>query len=243
MELTPKESGGLRRMDVREVGAIARSLSRFPLQAAFRFNRRPGDAPKLQLEWTQFPDSSVLSAVAERATITTLTNIEGKSLTEVTLRVRNHAQPFVKVELPAGAQLLSAEVAGERVKPVMGADGSRVPLLRVGFNPSGAYTVSFVYLSSGTRFAKNGVYDMTLPKLDIPGGVMTWDVASTGPGEAIWRQCPRGSCCRQHFRVLLMGWMITTMVSASLTDNRMDWKNAGRRSRRHRGRSPRRRGG
>jgi hypothetical protein len=42
----------------------------------------------------------VLSAVVERATITTLTNIEGKSLTEVSLRVRNHAQPFVKVELP-----------------------------------------------------------------------------------------------------------------------------------------------
>ena len=53
-------------------------------------------------------------------------------LTEVTLRVRNHAQPFVKVELPAGAQLLSAEVEGERVKPVQGADGSRVPLLRAG---------------------------------------------------------------------------------------------------------------
>ncbi|MGZ8847488.1 MAG: carboxypeptidase-like regulatory domain-containing protein, partial [Pyrinomonadaceae bacterium] len=177
MELTPKESGGLRRMDVREVGAIARSLSRFPLQAAFRFNRRPGDTPKLQLEWTQFPDSSVLSAVAERATITTLTNIEGKSLTEVSLRVRNHAQPFVKVELPAGAQLLSAEVEGQRVKPVMGADGSRVPLLRAGFNPSGAYTVSFVYLSSGTRFAKNGAYEMTLPKLDIPVNVLTWEIS------------------------------------------------------------------
>ena len=99
MELTPTESGGLRRMDVREAGAIARSLARFPLQAAFRYNRREADAPKLQLEWTQFPDSSVLSAVAERATITTLTNIEGKSLTEVTLRVRNHAQPFVTFEI------------------------------------------------------------------------------------------------------------------------------------------------
>src|SRR5712671_6673377 len=117
MELTPAESGGLRRMDVREVGAIARSLARFPLQAAFRYNRREGDTPKLQLEWTQFPDSQVLSAVAERATITTLTNVEGKSLTEVTLRVRNHSQPYVKVELPKGATLLSAEVEGERVKP------------------------------------------------------------------------------------------------------------------------------
>ena len=177
MELTPTESGGLRRMDVREAGAIARSLARFPLQAAFRYNRREADAPKLQLEWTQFPDSSVLSAVAERATITTLTNIEGKSLTEVTLRVRNHAQPFVKVELPPGSQLLSAEVEGERVKPVLGADGSRVPLLRTGFNPSSAYTVTFVYLSSGARFAKNGAYEMALPKLDIPVNVLTWEVS------------------------------------------------------------------
>ena len=177
MELTPTESGGLRRMDVREVGAIARSLARFPLQAAFRYNRRVTDTPKLHLEWTLFPDSRVLSAVAERATITTLTNIEGKSLTEVTLRVRNHAQPFVKVELPPGAQLLSAEVEGERVKPVLGTDGSRVPLLRVGLNSSSAYTVSFVYLSSGGRFAKNGGYEMTLPKLDIPVNVLTWEVS------------------------------------------------------------------
>lgn len=178
MELTPTESGGLRRMDVHEVGAVARSLSRFPLQAAFRYNRRSGDTPKLQLEWTQFPDSSVLSAVAERATITTLTNIEGKSLTEVTLRVRNHAQPFVKVELPAGAQLLSAEVENESVKPVLGTDGSsRVPLLRPGLNPSGAYTVSFVYLNSGARFAKAGAYEMALPKLDVPVDLLTWEVS------------------------------------------------------------------
>ncbi|HEX6729490.1 MAG TPA: hypothetical protein VF074_05740, partial [Pyrinomonadaceae bacterium] len=61
MELTPKESGGLRRVDVREVGAVARSLARFPLQAAFRYNRRPGDSPNLQLQWTQFPDTQVLS--------------------------------------------------------------------------------------------------------------------------------------------------------------------------------------
>jgi hypothetical protein len=177
MELTAREDGGLRRIDVREAGAVARSLVRFPLQAAFRYNRRIGDAPKLQLEWTQFPDSSVLAAVVERATITTLTTIEGKALTEVSLRIRNHAQPFVKVELPPGAQLLSAEVEGERVKPVVGADGSRVPLLRVGFTPSGAYNVSFVYLNTGARFAKAGAYEMTLPKLDIPVNFLTWEVS------------------------------------------------------------------
>jgi len=177
MELTAKEDGGLRRMDVREIGAVARSLVRFPLQAAFRYNRRVGDVPKLQLEWTQFPDSQVLSAVVERATITTLATVEGKTLTEVMLRLRNHAQPFVRVDLPPGAQLVSAEVEGQPVKPVTGTDGSRVPLLRTGLNSSGPYTVSFVYLSTGARFARKGSYEMVLPKLDVPVNLLTWEVS------------------------------------------------------------------
>ena len=177
MELIAKESGGLRRMDVREAAPITRSLAHFPLQAAFRYNRRASDSPKLNLEWTQFPDANILSAIAERATVTTLTTVEGKSLTEVTLRVRNHAQPFVRIELPQGAQLLSTEVEGERVKPVQGPDGSRVPLLRAGLDSSRAYTVSFVFQNAGTRFSKNGKYDMALPKLDIPINLLTWEVS------------------------------------------------------------------
>ena len=177
MELKATESGGLHRMDVREAGAITRSLSHFPLQAAFRYNRRASEAPKLQLEWRQFLDADVLSAIAERATVTTLTNIEGRTLTEVSLRVRNHAKPFMKIELPAGAQLLSAEVEGERVKPVEGADGTRVPLLRAGLDSSKPYNVSFVYYSSGSRFAKSGAYDMGLPKLSIPVNLLTWEVS------------------------------------------------------------------
>lgn len=176
LELTAKEGGGLRRIDVSEAGAIARSLARFPLQAAFRYHRQTGQTPTLQLEWKQFSDSAVLSAVAERATVTTLTNVEGKSLTEVTLKVRNHAQPYVKVELPKGATILSAEVDGERVKPVEAADGSRVPLLRAGRSPSASYDVSFVYLSTGATFGKSGSYEMSLPKLDIPVDVLTWEV-------------------------------------------------------------------
>ncbi len=176
MELTATEGGGLRRIDVREAGPVSRSLSRFPLQAAFRYHRREGDTPRLMLEWNQFPDGAVLSAIAERETITTLLNIEGKSLTEVTLRVRNHAQAFVKVELPQGASILSAEVEGEKVKPVQGVDGSRVPLLRAGFRPSGAYTVSFVYLSAGAAFAKKGSYELSIPKLDMPVSLVTWEV-------------------------------------------------------------------
>jgi hypothetical protein len=60
---------------------------------------------------------------------------------------------------------------------VQGTDGSRVPLLRTGLNAQGAYTVSFVYFSSGARFGKTGAYEMALPKLDIPVNLLTWEVS------------------------------------------------------------------
>ena len=176
MELTAKEAGSLKRMDVKEVNPYLRSLSRFPLQAAFRYHRQPSEPPSLALAWTRFPDSSVLAAVAERAVVTTLVTVEGKSLTEVKLTVKNQAQPFLKVGLPAGASIVSAEVAGEKVKPVEGADGSRVPLLRPGFRPNGPYEVSFVFLHSGAPFAKKGGSDLSLPKMDLPIDLLQWEV-------------------------------------------------------------------
>jgi len=135
LELTATEGGGLKRMDVKEANPYLRSLAHFPPQAAFRYHKQPGEAPTLALEWLRFPDSSVLAAVAESAVVTTMVTSEGKSLTEVKLSLKNQAQPFLKVALPPGASILSADVAGEKVKPVEGADGNRVPLLRPGSAP------------------------------------------------------------------------------------------------------------
>ena len=67
--------------------------------------------------------------------------------------------------------------SGERVKPATARDGSRIPLLRTGFIPSGVYTVSFVYLNAGPSFSKRGDYSMQLPKLDIPVNLLTWEVS------------------------------------------------------------------
>ena len=176
MEITAKESGGLKRMDVKEANPYLRSLAHFPPQAAFRYHRQPNETPTLALDWVRFPDGSVLAAVAENAEVTTLVTSEGKSLTEVKLTIKNQAQPFLKVALPQGATILSADVAGERVKPVQGSDGSRVPLLRAGFRPTGPYTVSFVFLHSGAPFAKKGGAELTLPNMDIPISLLNWEV-------------------------------------------------------------------
>jgi hypothetical protein len=176
MEIHATEGGGLKRMDVKEANAYLRSLAHFPPQAAFRYHKQPGETPTLALDWVRFPDGSVLAAVAENAVVTTLVTSEGKSLTEVKLTLKNQAQPFLKVALPAGASILSAEVAGERVKPVQGPDGSRVPLLRPGFRPTDSYTVSFVFMHSGAPFAKKGGAELSLPNMDIPISLLNWEV-------------------------------------------------------------------
>ncbi len=176
IELTAAEAGGLKRMDFKEMNPYLRSLARFPMQAAFRYHKQPNEKPNLALEWTRFPDSSVLSAVAERAVVTTLVTTEGRSLTEIRLTIKNQAQPFLKVALPKGASILSAEVAGEKVKPVEGPDGNRVPLLRAGFRPVDPYTVSFVFMHSGVPFAKKGGSDLSLPKMDVPINLLQWEV-------------------------------------------------------------------
>jgi hypothetical protein len=176
MELTATEGGGLKRMDLKEINPYLRSLARFPLQAAFRYHRQPTEIPTLAMEWTRFPDSTVLAAVAEHAVVTTLVTVEGRTLTEVKLTVKNQAQPFLKVNLPAGATIVSAEVAGERVKPVQGPDGNRVPLLRAGFRPSGSYEVSFVFMDAGTPFTKKGGSELSLPSMDVPISLLEWEL-------------------------------------------------------------------
>jgi Carboxypeptidase regulatory-like domain len=176
MELTATEGGGLKRMDVKEANPYLRSLAHFPPQAAFRYHKQASETPTLALQWVRFPDGSVLAAEAESAVVTTLVTSEGKSLTEVKLILKNQAQPFLKVALPAGASILSADVGGERVKPVQGPDGNRVPLLRPGFRPTDSYTVSFVFMHSGAPFAKKGGADLSLPSMDIPISLLSWEV-------------------------------------------------------------------
>ena len=176
LEIAAKESGVLKRMDLKEASPYLHQLAHDSADAAFRYHRQPADTPVLPVEWVRFPNAPLPTAIAERATVTTMVTAEGKSLTEVSLLLSNQAQPFLKVSLPAGATLLSADVAGQKVKPLEGPDGQRVPLLRAGFRPNGLYTVSFVFLHSGTPFARKGGSEIGLPKLDLPIGVLEWEV-------------------------------------------------------------------
>jgi hypothetical protein len=175
LELSAAERAGMHRIDVRELNPALQSLARVPILAAFRYQRSAATEVGLAMTVQRFAAAGVLAAVADRAVATTLITAEGRALTEVVLQVRNRAQPFLKVTLPPGASIVSVEVAGEGAKPVVGADGTRVPLLRPGFRPAGVYSVSYVYLHAGTPFLKKGELQMSLPKMDIPVGMVEWE--------------------------------------------------------------------
>ena len=177
MELTAADRDGVERIDVREVAPALHAMARWPMLAAFRYQRAPGtDGPRLAFDVARFPEARVISAVAEYGTATTLVTAEGRALTEVRLQVQNRAQPYMRVALPPGDTIVSVEIAGQPAKPVSGADGTRVPLLRAGLAPQGSYEVSFVYVHAGTPFGRKGDLPMALPALDVPVGVMHWEL-------------------------------------------------------------------
>jgi hypothetical protein len=166
----------MHRVDVRELNPALQSLARLPILSAFRYQRSGPTPATLTLDVKRFADAGVLAAVSDRATVTTLVTSEGRALTEIKMHVQNRAQPFLKVALPAGAAIVSAEVADEPVKPALGADGTRIPLLRPGLKTNGGYTVSFVYLHAGSPFARKGDFQMALPRMDVPIGIVEWEL-------------------------------------------------------------------
>jgi hypothetical protein len=177
MDLAVGEQPNVHRMDVRELNSSLHALARLPILSAFRYQRASGTAtPHLALAVKRFADAGVLAAAADSGTATTLITSEGRALTEIRLDMRNRSQPFLKVELPPGATIVSVDLAGESAKPALGADGTRIPLMRAGLRTSLPYTVSFVYVHAGVPFQKKGDIALSLPKMDVPIGVMNWEI-------------------------------------------------------------------
>lgn len=177
MDLSADERGSLHRMDVRELQGSLQSLARLPILSAFRYQRPAGSAaPQLALDVKRFADAGVLAAAADRAVATTLITSEGRALTEIQLDMRNRSQPFLKVDLPPGASIVSVDISGQSAKPASGADGTRIPLMRAGLPLDQPYSVSFVYVHAGTPFLKKGDIAMSLPKMDVPIGLVQWEV-------------------------------------------------------------------
>lgn len=174
--VTETTADGADRVDVREMGTGVRALARWPLLAAYRYQRLGGSAgPRVTLHVARFADANVAPAIVSAARATTLITPDGRALTEVHVLLENERQPFMRVGLPAGGRIVSVTLDDEAAKPVTGSDGLRVPLLHAG-RSGVARELRYVYLHDGTPFVRKGDVQMLLPTMDLPVGVVHWEV-------------------------------------------------------------------
>ena len=176
LAVTPAADATFRPIDARELPPTLRALAQWPVLAAWRYQRVAGEAtPRVALAVVRFADADLAPAIADFAHATTLVTADGRMLTGVEAQLSNGRQPFLKVALPAGGRIVSAELDGAAVKPVTGADGLRLPLTRPGLARP-ARRLTFVYVQDGAPFAGKGERQLTLPVLDLPVAMYSWDV-------------------------------------------------------------------
>ncbi len=129
-----------------------------------------------------------IQAIVDIAEISTVINRQGFTFNEVSYRIQNRTRQYLKVQLPAGARLWSAEVAGRLTKPAMPAGGGGgtilLPLLKRGKGEL-SYTVKVFYslkLDSKPGFGRTMALKPPKP-LDINVGQTFWTVYAPGEYE------------------------------------------------------------
>jgi hypothetical protein len=160
----------LLKVDVRDVPDWAGRPPEPPV-AVYRY-LRPGF--RLTLGVQRFAEAEVLQALAEDARLTTVISEDGQMMTEMSLSVRNNARQFLEVVLPEGAQVWSAFVAGQPVRPSREGGKLLLPMERSGSEETVA--VELTYVGAGSFPRRRGSVSLASPGLGIPLQNARWDL-------------------------------------------------------------------
>jgi hypothetical protein len=169
-EINKVKTEGLENADATDLGEIVSSRQSTSL-SAFRF--RSGDAKttrSLTVNVARYTPQAVLMANVAEARYNVLITNEGKLLVQARYAVRNNQRNFLKITLPQGATLWSAELAGKPVRPGQSPDGSvLLPLEKAhAGEDSPEFAVEVIYVSRGTAWNDKGQFKLALPSLDLP---------------------------------------------------------------------------
>ena len=142
------------------------------LALAYRYVR-PGY--KLVLDVRRFGEAEVLQALVDSAQFTSVVADDGQMMTEMSLSVRNNGRQFLEVALPAGANLWSAFVAGQPVRPSLRDGKLLLPIQQPGVD-DGVVSVELTYVGSNTFPRGRGNLGFASPQFDVPLKNAHWEV-------------------------------------------------------------------
>lgn len=169
-EIKALKTEGLENADASDLGEIAADKESTSL-AAFRF--RAGDAKSqrsLTVNVARYTPEAILMANIAEARYNILVTNDGKTLVQARYAIRNNERNFLKVTLPAGAILWSAELAGNAVRPGQAPDGGILLPLEKSHAGEDApeFAAELVYISRGPAWNDKGQFQLQLPTLDLP---------------------------------------------------------------------------
>jgi type II secretory pathway pseudopilin PulG len=139
---------------------------------AYRYVR-PGY--KLALDVRRFDEAEVLQALVDSAQFTSVVADDGQMMTEMSLSVRNNGRQFLEVALPDGANVWSAFVAGQPVRPSLRDGKLLLPIQQSGVD-DGAMSVELTYVGTNYFPRAKGVVGFASPQFDVPLKNARWEV-------------------------------------------------------------------
>jgi hypothetical protein len=169
-EIKEFKSEGLESADATDLGEVVANRQSGSL-SAFRF--RAGDANtvrSLAVNVARYTPQAVLMANIAEARYNVLITRDGKLLVQARYAIRNNQRNFLRITLPPGSTLWSAELAGQPVRPGQAPDGSvLLPLekSRAG-EDAPEFAAEIIYLGRATVWSNKGQYKLELPALDLP---------------------------------------------------------------------------
>jgi len=170
LQIVPKSaSAELIRADVQELPDWAGRADESTV-LVYRY-LRPGY--KLSLAAQRFAQAEVLQALIEDARLTTVVADDGQMMTELALSVRNNGRQFLEINLPNGAQVWSAFVAGQAVRPSLRDGRLLLPLERAS---DAATPVELIYVSADKFPRRKGAVTLASPALDVPVKSARWEL-------------------------------------------------------------------
>src|SRR5439155_8721893 len=116
-EVSGREARGLEPADPSELGDIVAGRES-PAMLAFRLKPLAGSEPRsLAVTVVRYTPQAVLIANVEEARYRALASEDGRLLVHARYAIRNNQRSFLKVSMPPGSTVWSAEVAGRPVRP------------------------------------------------------------------------------------------------------------------------------
>ena len=171
LQVSERNAQDLKRVDARDFPEWAGRADDATV-LAFRYVR-PGY--KLALDARRFDEAEILQALVDSVRLTTVVADDGQTMTEMFLELRNNGRQFLEVELPAGATVWSAFVAGQPVRPSRRDGKLLLPLEQSGAD-NAPVSIELTYVGTNTFPKTHGAVGFVSPKLDVPLKGARWEL-------------------------------------------------------------------